>query len=184
MKPALLLLSALLLSLSCLAQSKSFDVRNVRWHMTKAQVLAAEKGRKPAESSIERLVYSQVNVGGDIANLLYEFHSNKLVSLSYTFTKLGGILYLPYIGYSAIDRKVAQRYGEPLRQNEKWRVDKGAYSITDGYADAIGNGDLFLSTIWLNSRTEVTHFMGKDAHALLYTSQLTPKPASEESKGF
>lgn len=172
----------LLLSVN-LVNAQISDVRQVRWWMTKQQVMATEK-RKPNEQSKERLVYMNVKVGDDYANLLYTFHSNKLVSLTYTFTKLGGILYLPYISFSAIDRKITERNGEPIKAVERWVGDKEKYTGIEKYSESITSGDLVLMTTWLVPRTEIVHIMDKDIHALSYTSQLTPKPGSEESKDF
>lgn len=154
--------------------------------MTKQQVMAIEK-RKPSEQSKERLVYMNVKVGNDYANLLYTFHSNKLVNLTYTFTKLGGLLDLPYTSYSAIDRKITERNGEPIKTTERWingKNNKGDYAGTLEYSKAIRQGDLSLLSTWLVPRTEIVHIMDKDIHTLSYTSQLTPKPGSEESKDF
>ena len=61
----------MVLSLSCFGQksvASGFDVRSVRWWMSKAQVIAAEK-RKPNEQTLERLLFNYVKVGEDYANL-------------------------------------------------------------------------------------------------------------------
>ncbi|GAB4023252.1 hypothetical protein GCM10028808_73130 [Spirosoma migulaei] len=145
--------------------------------------MASEK-RKPTEQSKEALIYKNIKVGDDYATLKYEFNSNKLVSLTYSYTKLGGILYMPYISFSAIDRKVTERYGEPIQAKEKWYGNESDYKKPIGYSDAVVKGDLSLTTTWITERTSIVHLMQSDIHGLAYASRLTPKPASENTKDF
>jgi hypothetical protein len=76
--------------------------------MSQQQVVASE-AIPLAQRSSEKLVFKYVKIGDDHADLIYKFHSDKLVQLTYAFLEQNG----DYAAHKPIDEKISERYGKP-----------------------------------------------------------------------
>ena len=100
------------------ANAQEFDLRKVRWGMSRAEVHAAE-GRKPLEERREGMVYS-VDFLGSPTFLTYFFAQDKVVAAAYIFkmNKQGSNLSdndaKEYMGgFGKLESLMSKKYGQP-----------------------------------------------------------------------
>lgn len=78
------ILLTIFISSLCYAQEENFDVRNVKWGMTKNEVLNSELPNNPFVQDKNSLAYNDT-IDGKTITILYEFNDDKLYRVIYNF---------------------------------------------------------------------------------------------------
>lgn len=168
-----------------LAQS-SFDMRTVRWGMSKLQVLKAETGNKPNHNTAQYLQYS-TKTGKYPAGLTYRFNGNELVRATYMLAQEHSEPQLYIDDLTDIAAILTKKYGEPSVnyewKNPMFKEQPGKWGL------AVASGHLAISYVWQTPRTVIGMLMNGDNYTIHqhihYLSKLHPQQADESTEaGF
>lgn len=112
--------------LSCLAEEQNtFDIRKVRWGMSKDEVLKSELPNKlysvQKKSHIERYTFNEIILGYK-CSIDYIIENNKLIEVDYTFNTFDDKHTPDYLKYRIkyiLDKKYKKHESENLSEEEK-----------------------------------------------------------------
>jgi hypothetical protein len=140
------------LSRSHLAQSSGPDFRQVRWGMSKAQVLATES-HKISTLPGGTVIGLTDTVDGRTMLISYEFVSDKLARAFYTLAEK----YRDPSEYITVTRVIqaalAEKYG-PGQEQTKW-VNNLFQKDPNHWGTALSLGHVFLAAGWQTDRTKI-----------------------------
>lgn len=155
----LILLIAILLSLTNMVWAEEFTFRKTKWGMSKSDVKASEP-LEIAESEDSLLGYKTQVLDKDVY-VGYMFIEDQLVRSFYMLAESHSNKndYInDYQGFKVILEK---KYGKPLDDQTIWRNDlyKDDYSH---WGMAIGQGHLIFQSTWLTATTEIVNVLHGD----------------------
>jgi hypothetical protein len=129
-------MTGLLIALSSSCPAEEAEFREVRWGMTKIEVMAVE-GLNPESFAGPTITYRTLLLGKEMY-LIYEFVDNKLVDAMYVF------LVKDKTDYSEVVAVLKKKYGAPLSEREKdvadyyfkWQTPLTAIEMKPGKGNA------------------------------------------------
>jgi hypothetical protein len=167
------------------------DVRNVRWGMSKQEVMNTEsKLGKPEYQTEINLGYRSTVLNKD-ASILYEFRNNKLFSLYYEF-KIKHTNKNDYIDdYNDVKTALIEKYGRPSEDKIVWKNDLYRDDVQH-FGMAVSLGHLVYKANWQvnNNRTDVSTRLYGDNYKIylfiLYASiqHLHENPNDNQNDGL
>lgn len=166
------------------SMSQTTDFRNVRWGMTKSEVIAAETETKLTSSTSETdLLIGFVTVAGMDAVLYYEFGADGLLRqavYSFRTEHTNDNLYIE--DFNRLKGLLTSKYGAPAFDKPLWKNDFFK-EHPDGWGLAVSRGDVTFGATWSTPTTEITLLLYGDnykvSHNLYYvSSKAKPEPKS------
>lgn len=148
-------------------QSENYDVRSVRWGMTKDEVVKIE-GDDPTDTASDLVRYSDVDLGRFLVNVSYVFSSNQLtkVDIAVPSTKI----LASSRSFDAIEAVLTQRYGNASEVTNIWATAEK--KLRSDSSAAISAGALARNSTRINARTSVYHTLygrnGNTIHQIIY----------------
>lgn len=167
-------------------EPSSFAVRNVRWGMTKAEVLKAEVIAPNREAPGE-LIYSHVEVVGRDVGLVYEFNEDGLLSdaLYYFYGQFEDkTKYI--LEHIALQELLSEKYGEPIVNEVFWK-DETYKEDPLKWGEAVSLGHVVLMHQWETLESEIFLTLEGEAGEIhLYiryiSKQYFQKPSAEHKQ--
>jgi hypothetical protein len=164
------LLLVLINSIFCFPQN---DFRNVKWGMSKSQVMELETSplKYDVEPGDDAIYYSAIIQNYSVC-LYYSFFNYKLNFALYDF-EIKHDDKTDYIGdYDQIKELLIKKYGKPPVDTIEW-VDTTYKDSPKEYGNAIFKGHLKYEAMWfgINDRTNITlQLFAKNSKMTIYTS--------------
>ena len=155
---------------------RDFDVRNLKWGMTRSEVIESERenGSELLTNEIARtkfygwdkhkddyiLFSSSINTKD--THLICQFIKNKLVRLSIVISA-NHYCDNKYIeDFYWLDDELSNKYGKYISCDQIWHGDKDRYQYNvEKWGAAISLGYLALKSKWDLGRTKIDHLLGR-----------------------
>ncbi len=164
-------------------QSENYDVRSVRWGMTKDEVVKIE-GNDPVETASDRVRYSDVDMGRFSVNVSYSFSSNQLNKVDIAISSTKGLA--SSRSFDALEAVLKQRYGNASEVTNIWATAEK--KLRSDSSAAISAGALARNSTRINARTSVYHTLygrnGNTIHQIIYKPREATKAKLENLSKF
>lgn len=161
--------------------AQPYDIRKVRWGMTKAQVQKIEASNRVVKRKVNELEY-EVTLGRFPARLSYIFNKkNQLAQAAYWFETAHSEPQLYVEDYDEINKILYEKYGDPIEKQYNW-ANRLFEKNREKYGLAVSAGHLSIIHAWphYKERMTVGHSLGGDnyhiLHSIIYLSSLHEQP--------
>ena len=160
------------------------DVRNVRWGMTRAEVMAAESA-SPIDGDDTTLRYSAMDLAKSNTTVVYGFSDGRLVRATYIFLPVHANANDFVADFHDVAALLVARHNKPtcerawwlddslqgerisyLQQDRALPSDIRPYDALAGLTIALGHLDLY--STWNSPRTQILHTMTGGDHRIAH----------------
>ncbi|MFD2933934.1 hypothetical protein [Spirosoma flavum] len=168
----------LVLSSLGFTQSENYDVRSVRWGMTKEDVIKAEG--TPTETATNLVRYTDVEMGKFSVAVTYSFINNQLNKVDIVVPNKSQS---SSKSFNVLEAILKQQYGNPTEVTNIWATTN--QKLRSDSSAAIIAGALARNSTRTNIRTTVYHTIygvnGNTIHQLIYKPRVGIKAKLDNS---
>ncbi len=156
------------------------DFRNAAWGMSADEVIATE-GHQPDDKEKDAILYTDKEVAGLDAAVLFQFNSDQLISGSYIIKEVHTNENAYIDDYNQLKEALISKYGEPTVDQIVWK-DELYKDDPSEYGFAVSLGDLIYATSWPTQTGEIGLVLSGDNFEISLTVLYRSDEAIDLSK--